>query len=80
MFCLLQVELELGIRAKGMLMARDAGLEVPIDDQVRAALAERAYLRNTIGATGLLALRPLQVTSHRDDWHRYLLRQAEIKR
>ena len=80
MFCLLQVELELGIRAKGMLMAREAGLEVPIDDQIRAALAERAYLQNTIGPVGLFALRPLQVTSHRDDWHRYLLRQAEIKR
>lgn len=80
MFCLLQVELELGIRAKGMLMAREAGLEVPIDDQVRAALAERAYLHDAIGAVGLLALRPLQVTSHRDDWHRYLLRQAGIKR
>lgn len=80
MFCLLQVELELGIRAKGMLMAREAGLEVPIDDQVRAALAERAYLQDAIGPVGLLALRPLQVTSHRDDWHRYLLRQAGIKR
>ena len=76
MFCLLQVELELGIRAKGMLMAREAGLEVPIDDEVRAALAERAYLQRAIGPTGMLALRPLQVTSRRDDWHRYLLHHA----
>ena len=80
MFCLLRVELELGIRAKGMLMAREAGLEVPIDDEVRAGLAERAYLQDAIGPVGLLALRPLQVTSHRDEWHRYLLRQAGIKR
>jgi RsiW-degrading membrane proteinase PrsW (M82 family) len=76
MFCLLQVELELGIRAKGMLMAREAGLDVPIDDEVRAALAEREYLRRAIGPTGMLALRPLQVTSSRDDWHRYLLHHA----
>jgi len=76
MFCLLQLELELGIRAKGMLMAREAGLEVPIDDQVRAGLAERAYLQRTIGPTGLLALRPLQVTSQRDQWHRFLLHHA----
>ena len=76
MFCLLQVELELSIRAKGMLMAREAGLDVPIDDEVRAALAERAYLQAAIGPTGMLALRPLQVTSRRDDWHRYLLRHA----
>lgn len=76
MFCLLQLELELSIRAKGLLMAREAGLEVPADDQLRASLAERAYLHRTIGPTGLLALRPLQVTSHRDEWHRYLLHHA----
>ena len=44
MFCLLQLDLELSIRAKGMLMAREAGLEVPVDDALRARLAERAYL------------------------------------
>ncbi len=76
MFCLLQIELELGIRAKGILMAREAGLDMPIDEQVVANLAERAYLQRAIGATGLLALRPLHVTSHRDEWHRYLLRHA----
>jgi hypothetical protein len=76
MFCLLRIELELGIRAKGMLMAREAGFDLPIDDEVRASLAERAYLQRAIGPTGLLALRPLQVTSHRDEWHRYLLHHA----
>lgn len=76
MFCLLQLEIELGIRVKGMLMAREAGLDVPVDDEVRARLAERAYLHGTIGPTGLLALRPLQVTSDRDEWHRYLLHHA----
>jgi hypothetical protein len=76
MFCLLQLELELAIRAKGMLMARAAGLEVPVDDELRASLAERAYLHRTIGPTGLLALRPLQVTGDRDEWHQYLLRHA----
>ena len=76
MFCLLQIELELGIRAKGILMAREAGLDMPIDEHVVANLAERAYLQRAIGPTGLLALRPLHVTSHRDEWHRYLLRHA----
>jgi protease PrsW len=73
MFCLLQLDLELAIRAKGMLMAREAGLSVPVDDALRAKLAERAYLEKTIGRTGLLALRPLQVTSDFDRWNRYLL-------
>lgn len=76
MFCLLQLDLELSIRAKGMLMAREEGLELPADDSLRAQLAERAYLEKSIGRTGLLALRPLQVTSDRDEWHQFLLRQS----
>jgi hypothetical protein len=76
MFCLLRLDLELSIRAKGMLMAREQGLEIPVDEAIRAGLAERAYLHKSIGPTGLLALRPLQVTNDRDDWLRYLLKQA----
>ena len=79
MFCLLQIELELSIRAKGILMAREAGLDPPLDDSVLATLAERQYLQHAIGAMGLLALRPLHVSSHRDDWHRYLLHHARRK-
>jgi hypothetical protein len=75
MFCLLQLDLELSIRAKGMLLAREQGLEIPMDDSIRARLDERAYLHKSIGPTGLLALRPLQVTNDRDDWLRYLLKQ-----
>ena len=73
MFCLMRVELELGIRAKGMLMARDAGLDVTLDDEVHAALAEVRYLEKAIGPTGMLALTPLQVSSERDAWHKFLL-------
>lgn len=79
MFCLLRVEVELAIRAKGMLMARATGLDVPVDESVKARLRELAYLRRSIGATGLLALKPLRVTSERDDWHRYLLEQAGME-
>jgi len=80
MFCLLQLDLELSIRAKGMLMAREEGLDLPADDSLRAQLAERAYLEKSIGRTGLLALRPLQVTSDRDEWHQFLLRQSGGRR
>jgi RsiW-degrading membrane proteinase PrsW (M82 family) len=73
MFCLLRIELELAVQAKARLIAEQAGLEIPVDDDVRAALAERAYLRQSIGRTGLLALEPLRVTSHRDYWNQYLL-------
>ena len=77
MFCLLRLELELGVQAKARIMARNAGLEVPVDDDLFQALDELEFLRNSIGPTGLLALKPLQVTSYRDDWHRHLLSQAK---
>jgi hypothetical protein len=47
-----------------------------VDEALRARLAERSYLEKAIGRTGLLALRPLQVTSDFDHWHRHLLREA----
>jgi len=76
MFCLLRIELELAVQAKAWLIAHEAGLDLPVDDDLHAALAERAYLRRSIGRTGLLALEPLRVTSHRDYWHHHLLAQA----
>jgi RsiW-degrading membrane proteinase PrsW (M82 family) len=73
MLCLLRVELELSIQAKAMLIARDAGVTMPVHPDARNATDEIRYLRTSIGTTGLLALHPVQVTTHRDDWHRYLL-------
>ena len=76
MFCLLRIELELAVQAKAWLIAHEAGLDLLVDDDLRAALAERDHLRRSIGRTGLLALEPLRVTSHRDYWHHHLLRQG----
>jgi RsiW-degrading membrane proteinase PrsW (M82 family) len=73
MFCLLRIELELAVQAKAWLIAHEAGLDLPVDDDLRAALAERDHLRHSIGRTGLLALEPLRVTSDRDYWNRHLL-------
>lgn len=79
MFCLLRLELELSVQAKAFLVAREAGVDVPGDDDTWAALEEIACLNRSIGPTGLLALKPLHVTTHRDKWHRHLLRQAHAK-
>jgi RsiW-degrading membrane proteinase PrsW (M82 family) len=76
MFCLLRMEIELAVQTKARLMAREAGLEIPVDQDLEDALAEWRYLRRSIGPTGLLALEPLRITSDRDDWHRYLLAQT----
>lgn len=76
MLCLLRIQTELGIRAKGLLLAREAGLEVPVGEDVRANLQELGYLERAIGRTGLLALKPLLRQSARDLWQIYLLREA----
>lgn len=73
MLCLLRIELELSVQAKAMVMAREAGVTLPVHPDTRSALDELRYLRGSIGRTGLLALQPIAVTTHRDDWHRHLL-------
>src|SRR5262245_54444455 len=73
MFCLLRLELELAVQAKAMLMARDAGVDVNTDADFDALLREHDDLQRSIGRTGLLAIKPLQVSSRRDRWHRHVL-------
>lgn len=77
MFCLLRLETELSIQAKALLMAREVGLELPVDGDLSASLAEISFLHQSIGTTGRLALRPLSVSTRRDRWHRYLLAQRD---
>jgi len=74
LLCYLRVHTELAMRAKGVLMMREAGFEVPIDADTRARLAELAYLEKSIGRTGLLAVRPLVASNQRDLWQLGLLR------
>lgn len=78
MLCLLRIQLELGIRAKGLLLAREAGLEAPVGEDVRANLRELRYLEHAIGRTGLLALKPILRRSSRDLWQIYLLEKAGV--
>ena len=75
MFCLLRLDIELSIQAKAVLLAREAGLELPPSADLDAALDERQFLQQSIGVAGLLAIQPLQVTSDRDAWHRHVLRR-----
>lgn len=75
MLCLLQIHLELSARAKGLLIARAAGIEMPADPGVEARFIELRYLERAIGATGRLALEPLLRTSSRDLWQVHTLRR-----
>ncbi|HET7758154.1 MAG TPA: PrsW family glutamic-type intramembrane protease [Steroidobacteraceae bacterium] len=76
MLCYLRIHGELAVRAKGVLLMRESGLhEPPLDPETSARLAELAQLARAIGRTGLLALRPLLVTTGKEIWQLRLLRQ-----
>jgi protease PrsW len=68
MLSLLRVHLELSARARGMLIARAAGIELPPDPDVRANFEELKYLENAIGPTGRLALLPFLRKGSRELW------------
>jgi RsiW-degrading membrane proteinase PrsW (M82 family) len=73
MFCLMQVSLELAVRAKGDLLKREAGFDSPPDPEVKSKFEELGYLEKSIGRTGKLALSPLLANSARDVWQLRLL-------
>jgi hypothetical protein len=74
MLCYVRLHGELALRAKGVLLLRESGMdELPIDAEMRDSLAELAQLENAIGKTGVLALRPLIMASGKDIWQLRLL-------
>jgi len=68
MMCFLRVRAELAIRAKGVLMMREAGFDAAPDPTVKDKFQELRYLEKSIGKTGLRALHPFVHTSTRDLW------------
>lgn len=73
MLCYLRVRTELALRAKGMLLMRENGFEVPVDEATREKFAELRFLEKSVGRTGLLALHPVMRTSRRERWQLSLL-------
>ena len=73
LLCYLRLHVELALRAKGILMMRESGFDDRPDEETKAKLEERKYLEDSIGATGLLALRPFLQMSRRDLWQFYVL-------
>jgi hypothetical protein len=76
MMCLLRVRAELAIRAKGVLMLREAGFDAPPDPALKDKFDELKYLEKSIGKTGLLAIDPFLHTSTRDLWQLNMLNEA----
>jgi RsiW-degrading membrane proteinase PrsW (M82 family) len=74
MLCYVRLHGELALRAKGVLLLRESGLdELPVDEETGDKLAELAHLERAIGRTGVLALRPLIMASGKDIWQLRLL-------
>lgn len=73
MVCCVRLHVELGIRAKALLMMRELGMEPELDDEVRDQLRELRALEDSLGPTGRLAVRPLLAVTGKDLWQLRLL-------
>jgi RsiW-degrading membrane proteinase PrsW (M82 family) len=73
MLCLLRIHLELSIRAKGILLAREAGLDIPRDPELEGKFTELKYLEHSIGRTGVRAMAPFLHRSSRELWQLHML-------
>ncbi len=71
--CYIKSHLELSLEAKGVLLLKQAGLQVEVNDETKERLKELKYLEKSIGATGKLAVAPLLHKSSRDLWQLYML-------
>jgi RsiW-degrading membrane proteinase PrsW (M82 family) len=73
LYCYLRIYLELAIRAKGVLMLRESGLKVDLDDEIKAKFKELLFLEKSIGKAGKAILKPLLNSSQKDLWQIYFL-------
>jgi len=75
MLCYLRLYTELALRAKGVLMMRENGLDVPVGERTREKFEEMAYLEKSIGKTGVLAMQPFLHMTRKDLWQLYVLEE-----
>jgi len=76
MLCCLRLHAELALRAKGVLLLRESGMdELPLEQETRDKLAELTHLKRAIGRAGVLALRPLMMATGKDIWELTLLKR-----
>ncbi|MGZ6144174.1 MAG: PrsW family glutamic-type intramembrane protease [Myxococcales bacterium] len=73
LLCYLRLHTELSLRAKGILLMRENGFEVPVDQATRDVFTELRFLKSSIGRTGARAMQPMLGMSHKDLWQLYML-------
>jgi len=75
MLCYLRLYTELAMRAKGVLMMREAGFEVPVGERTADKFRELDFLEKSIGKTGILALQPFLHMERKDLWQMKVLKK-----
>jgi hypothetical protein len=70
---MLRIHLELSIRAKGILLMREAGFEPEPEPAIEAQFKELKYLEKSIGRTGQMAMHPILNMSDRELWQLNML-------
>jgi RsiW-degrading membrane proteinase PrsW (M82 family) len=73
MLCLVRLQAELALRAKGLLIMKEFGVEPELDEETRSQLRELRALEDSLGPTGRLAMRPLLMATGKDLWQLRLL-------
>ena len=73
MLCYLRLYTELAIRAKGVLLMRENGIEVPVGERTHEKFEELHYLEQSIGKTGCLAMKPFLQMERKDLWQMNVL-------
>ncbi len=77
MVALYQLQLELAVRAKAILMMRESGTPVVITPEDRDRVREWHYLQKSVGRTALLLMSPLFYGSRQDVWQlQMMLKEA----
>lgn len=76
MLCYLRIYLELSIRSKGILLMKEAGMEIIIDAELKDKVKELSYLEKSIGKAGKSILVPLLHLSKKDLWQMSFLKES----
>lgn len=70
----IQLHIELSLKAKGLLMLKEAGFETQVNEETKSMLAELDFLSKSIGKTGMNVIKPLIRLSKKDLWKINLLK------
>jgi hypothetical protein len=75
LFCYIRLLVELAMHAKTMLIAREYGMDVEVDEEIRDKFGEPRALERNIGKVGILAIRPYLNMSRKDFWQLFLIEE-----